>query len=99
MSNRLRLPLHLQPRFVPTLTQTVDAPQAGTALAALDPADADALLQQLTQRIDALLHKRVRDAVASAMQENSRQLEARLRQELRPLVEQTLREALSQPPS
>ena len=85
------------PRFVPTLTEVV---QASTTAAAPMPAGApvneEQLVQRVLQRIDLSLDRRVREAIATAVLEHTRTLVAALREQLEVVVRQAVAEALAE---
>ncbi|RUP23767.1 MAG: hypothetical protein EKK45_28210 [Curvibacter sp.] len=92
-----QVPPRVPPRFVPTLTEVVQV----TAPAAPTPAfDALAFEEQLVhrvmQRVDALLEQRVQQAVAHVIEEQTRSLLPRLREELDSVVRGSVSEALAQ---
>lgn len=78
------------PRFVPTLTEVV---RSG---AAARPGDAgitqDQLVQRVMQRVDMSLERRLREAIAATVLEQTRALGPILREE----IELVVREAVSQ---
>jgi hypothetical protein len=78
------------PRFVPTLTEVVKGGQTAA------PKDAGATQEQLVlrvmQRVDLTLERRLREAIASTVLEQTRALGPILREE----IELVVREAVSQ---
>lgn len=79
------------PRFVPTLTEVVHsgpAPLASHAEAALSP---DQLAQRVLQRVDLALERRLREAMAGVILEQTEALVPLLRERL----EQTVRELVA----
>jgi hypothetical protein len=92
MSNVPRTP----PRFVPTLTEVVHQPAAPPA----GWADAGALQEQVVhrvmQRIDLSLERRLREAVALLVLEQTQALGPRLRDEIESAVRQSVSEAVAE---
>ena len=88
------------PRFVPTLTEVVvpDAPDA--APSAGGPAMPELLQEQIIhrvmQRVDLSLERRLREAVATLVLEQTRDLGPLLRQEIEAVVRQSVSEAVAQ---
>ncbi|WP_332774877.1 hypothetical protein [Polaromonas sp.] len=85
------------PRFVPTLTEVVQAlPQptaARPAGAAVPPGQLEAqILQRVMQRVDLVLERRLRETVGQLILEHTQTLAPRLREE----IEQVVRESVSQ---
>ena len=87
----------LPPRFVPTLTEVVNAPvpaaQAARAGAMLAE---EQLVHRIMQRIDLTLERRLREAVATVVIEQTRLLAPLLREEIEEVVRQTVSQALSE---
>lgn len=59
-------------------------------------ADTDLLVQRVTARVDALLESRLRQVIHGLVQEQAHLLGPRLRQELAPLVQQAVAEAITE---
>ena len=84
------------PRFVPTLTEVVEgqggpAPVPGRQLQ-------DDLVQRVMQRVDLLLERRVREAVATVIVQQTQDLLPQLRAEIEAAVLSSVVEALAQAP-
>ena len=85
------------PRFVPTLTEVVQASPTGPApVPASAPATEEQLVQRVLQRIDLSLERRVREAIASTVLEHTRSLGPALRERLEAVVRQAVSEALAE---
>ena len=90
-------PPRVPPRFVPTLTEVVQVASPPVAAPALDAlAFEEQLVHRVMQRVDALLEQRVRQAVAHVIEEQTRSLLPRLREELDSVVRGSVTEALAQ---
>ena len=79
------------PRFVPTLTEVVRSGTAakGDGAGGLTP---DQLVQRVMQRVDIALARRLREAIAATVLEQTRAIGPILREE----IELVVREAVSQ---
>jgi hypothetical protein len=83
----------LPPRFVPTLTEVV---QGGSANAGMDRLAQEQLVQRIMQRVDLTLDRRLREAIASVVLEQSRLLAPALREQIEAVVGATVSEALAE---
>ncbi len=91
------------PRFVPTLTEVVQArqaPQPGLAPQA-DSIDAsgnleEQIIHRVMQRVDLSLERRLREAVATLVLEQTRSLGPLLREEIESVVRQSVSEAVAE---
>ena len=84
------------PAFVPTLTEVVEgqggpAPASGRQLQ-------DDLVQRVMQRVDLMLERRVREAVATVIVQQTQDLLPQLRAEIEAAVLSSVVEALDQAP-
>lgn len=95
------------PRFVPTLTEVVHsgpAPLAPTPAAPLSPAAGAAglalsqeqLAQRVLQRVDLVLERRVREAIASVVLEQTQALVPQLRERLDAVVREIVAQAVAE---
>ncbi len=95
------------PRFVPTLTDVVHEPEAlpSDAPAALTPVvpapvvpegTEEAIVHRVMQRVDMALDQRLREAIALVVQEQTRSLLPRLREEVESVLRQTVYEAVAE---
>ena len=85
------------PRFVPTLTEVV-GPTRGSAQHAetAPPAALEAeLTQRVLRRVATLLERRVREAVASVLAQQTSRLTLLLRSEIEKAVQQAVADALA----
>jgi hypothetical protein len=83
------------PRYVPTLTEVVGSP--GEARPA--PPDAisqELVIQRVMQRIDLALERRLREAIAATVLEQTRSIAPMLREEIESMVRETVAQALSE---
>lgn len=92
------------PRFVPTLTDVVHEPEVLTPddSGALKPAPVlpegteEAIVHRVMQRVDMALDQRLREAIALVVQEQTRSLLPRLREEVESVLRQTVYEAVAE---
>ncbi len=85
------------PRFVPTLTEVVQTPQTVAApgpdlMAQIE----EQIIHRVMQRVDLSLERRLREAVATLVLEQTRSLGPLLREEIESVVRQSVSEAVSQ---
>jgi hypothetical protein len=83
------------PRYVPTLTEVVES---GTDLGR-DSATAlsqEQLIERVMRRVDLTLERRLREAVAAAVIEQTRAIGPSLREEIEAVVRQTVAHAFEQ---
>lgn len=96
-------PPRTPPRFVPTLTEIVPDTSAvllPESVALPSPISIPAgfeelLVHRVMQRIDAGLEQRLRDAMAAVVQEQTRSVLPRLREEIESVVRQVVCEAVA----
>ena len=79
------------PRFVPTLTEVVKSGAAAGPAAPTVAAD-EQLVERIMQRVDLALDRRLREAIAQIVLEQTRNLAPRLRE----LAEAAVRDAVTQ---
>lgn len=105
MSDAPRLP----PRYLPVLTETVDAVDTGGRPAPVAPPAAppstavplgldgleDDLVHRLMQRVDVALEQQLHDAVASMVLQHTHALVPRLREEVEFVVRQAVAQAVA----
>ena len=84
------------PRFVPTLTEVVTAGSASTAPASLGPWSQEQLIHRVMQRIDLSLDRRLREAIATILLEQTRTVGPLLRDEIESVVRQTVAQAFEE---
>jgi hypothetical protein len=88
MSNRT------PPRFVPTLTEVVKPSAAGTS--AVPAPSQEQVIRRVMQRIDVTLERRLREAIASTVLEQTRSLAPVLREEIEIVVRETVAQAFAE---
>ena len=99
------------PRFVPTLTEVVHdasaavvrptAPAArpvapSPSMAPLPEGIEEHLIHRVMQRVDVVLDQRLREAIATVVQEQTRSMVPRLREEVESVVRHAVYEAVAQ---
>ncbi len=104
------IPPRNPPRFVPTLTEVVPDASAVPLPPALEAAPTPApvlpqlvipdgfeemLVHRVMQRVDVGLEQRLRDAIATVVQEQTRSVLPRLREEVESVVRQVVYEAVA----
>lgn len=85
----------LPPRYVPTLTEVVASgvePSPETAVALSQ----EQLIQRVMRRVDLVLERRLREAVAAAVIEQTRAIGPLLREEIESVVRETVAQAFEQ---
>ncbi|MBX3587588.1 MAG: hypothetical protein KF796_13190 [Ramlibacter sp.] len=85
------------PRYVPTLTDVVRATSAAApdAVAPLDGLQ-EQIIHRVMQRVDLSLERRLREAIATLVLEQTRHLGPLLREEIEAIVRQAVSEAVAQ---
>jgi hypothetical protein len=91
------------PRYVPTLTDVVGMPQ-GTGPASGLAAQANGLsqeelVQRVMERIDLMLERRLREAIAASVIEQTRNVTPALREEIEAVVRQMISQAFEKDPA
>ena len=84
------------PRFVPTLTEVVQSGPAPLAPAAGPVLSQDQLAQRVLQRVDLSLERRLREAMAGAILQQTEALVPLLRERLEQVVRDLVAEALAE---
>lgn len=89
------------PKFVPTLTEVVQhsgpAPLSPTpAVSPVAPVSQEQIAQKVMQRVDLVLDRRVREAIATVVLEQTDLLAPMLRERLETLVREVVAEAVAQ---
>ena len=87
------------PRFVPTLTEVVHsgpAPLAPTPPAGAPPLVPEQLAQRVLQRVDLTLDRRVREAIAAVVLEQTHLLAPLLRERLEAVVHDVVAQAVAE---
>ncbi len=80
------------PRFVPTLTEVV---RSGAAVRADAGVSQEQLVQRVMQRVDMALERRLREAIAATVLEQTRALGPILREEIELVVREAVAQALA----
>ncbi|MBE7368317.1 hypothetical protein [Ramlibacter pallidus] len=83
------------PRFVPTLTEVVHSGPAPLAPAGNVAVSQEQIAQRVLQRVDLVLERRLREAIASVVLEQSRLLTPMLRERLEVVVREVVAEAVA----
>lgn len=83
------------PRYVPTLTEVVGS--SGEPRPALSPGiSQDQIIQRVMQRIDLTLERRLREAIAATVLEQTRSIAPMLREEIESVVRETVSQAFAE---
>ena len=88
----------LPPRFVPTLTDVVHAVsnvQPEMDLRKSDDVIEDQMVHRIMQRVDLVLERRLREAVAQAIIKHTQTLAPRLREEIELVVRESVMQAVA----
>jgi hypothetical protein len=84
------------PRYVPTLTEVVKTgPGAAVSSPAAYPSQ-EQLIHRVMQRVDLTLERRLREAIAATVLEQTRGIAPLLREEIEAVVRQTVSQAFSE---
>ena len=84
------------PRYVPTLTEVV-VPPAGEGRPALAGGlSQDQIIRRVMERVDLTLERRLREAIAATVIEQTRSLAPLLREEIEAVVRETVSEAFAE---
>ena len=83
------------PRYVPTLTEVVKPAAAGSTDTAAGVSQ-EQLVQRVLQRVGLTLERRLREAIATAVLEQTRALGPLLREEIEQVVRQTVSQAFAE---
>jgi hypothetical protein len=83
------------PRYVPTLTEVVHAPAPIVTAAAPTP-DEEQWVRRIMQRVELTLDRRLREAVAAVIVEQTRNLAPLLREEVEAVVRESVAQALAE---
>jgi hypothetical protein len=85
----------IPPRFVPTLTEVVHSGPVPLAPAGGPAVSPDQIAQRVLQRVDLVLDRRVREAIATVVLEQSNLLAPLLRERLEAVVREVVAQALA----
>lgn len=83
------------PRYVPTLTEVVSASVQARPGAAMSLSE-DQIVQRVMQRIDLTLERRLREAIAATVLEQTRSIAPLLREEIESVVRETVAQAFAE---
>ena len=90
------MPSRNPPRYVPTLTEVVKPAPAPAAAAPVAGLSQEQLIHRVMQRVDLTLERRLREAVAATVIEQTRTLGPLLREEIEQVVRQTVSQAFAE---
>jgi hypothetical protein len=89
------MPIRKPPRYVPTLTEVVKTSPA-PASAGSTSLSQEQLIQRVMQRVDLALERRLREAIAAAVLEQTRSLGPLLHEEVESVVRETVAQAFAE---
>jgi hypothetical protein len=89
------MPARTPPRYVPTLTEVVSTPPDARPAAA-SPVSQEQVIQRVMQRIDLMLERRLREAIAATVLEQTRSIAPLLRGEIEAVVRETVAQAFAE---
>ncbi|MES2940068.1 MAG: hypothetical protein V4864_20485 [Pseudomonadota bacterium] len=81
------------PRFVPTLTEVV---RESTMVPTVPLAAQEELVRRVMQRVDLMLERRLREAIATVVLEHTREIGPALRERIEDLVRDAVSQAVTQ---
>ena len=84
------------PRYVPTLTEVVKSGPERASEAAAASVSQEQLIRRVMRRVDLTLERRLREAVAAAVIEQTRSIGPLLREEIEAVVRETVAQAFEQ---
>jgi hypothetical protein len=84
------------PRNVPTLTEVVGSPADKPRPAPASGISQDQIIQRVMQRVDLTLERRLREAIAATVIEQTRSIAPTLREEIEAVVRETVSEAFAE---
>jgi hypothetical protein len=84
------------PRYVPTLTEVVKTASASTAGNPTPIPSQEQLIHRVMQRVDLTLERRLREAIAATVLEQTRSIGPLLREEIEAVVRQTVSQAFAE---
>jgi hypothetical protein len=84
------------PRYVPTLTEVVKTAADSVADGPAASLSQEQLIQRVMQRVDVTLERRLREAIAATVLEQTRAIGPLLREEIEAVVRQTVSQAFSE---
>lgn len=84
------------PRYVPTLTEVVKSPPVAAGGVPGVRLSEEQLINGVMQRVDLVLERRLREAIAQAVLEQTRSLGPLLRDEIESVVRETVAQAFAE---
>ncbi|MFC5499970.1 hypothetical protein ACFPOE_20680 [Caenimonas terrae] len=84
------------PRFVPTLTEVVKARKAASGPAVPAALSEEQLVHRIMQRVELTLERRLREAIATTVLQQTQMLGPLLREEIELVVRQSVEQALAE---
>lgn len=84
------------PRFVPTLTEVVRSGAAATGQAVSAALSQEQLVHRIMQRVELTLEKRLREAIATTVLQQTQMLGPLLREEIELAVRESVEQALAE---
>lgn len=84
------------PRYVPTLTEVVKTAPGSAAAAPAARLSQEQLIHRVMQRVDMTLERRLREAIAATVLEQTRAIGPLLREEIEQVVRQTVSQAFAE---
>ena len=84
------------PRFVPTLTEVVGSKKGAAGAAAPAALSEDQLVHRIMQRVELTLERRLREAIATTVLQQTQLLGPLLREEIELVVRQSVEQALAE---
>src|SRR5438045_2439965 len=89
------MPTRSPPRYVPTLTEVVRSTGQARAPSGPDAAQ-EQVIRRVMQRIDLTLERRLREAIAATVIEQTRSIAPKLREEIELVVRETVAQAFAE---
>ncbi len=83
------------PSFVPTLTEVVRNPDSGSAAAPAAAPPQEQLVHRIMQRVELTLERRLREAIATTVLQQTQMLGPLLREEIELVVRESVEQALA----
>ena len=84
------------PRYVPTLTDVVKSTGEARAAPPADAASQELVIRRVMQRIDLTLERKLREAIAATVIEQTRSITPMLRDEIELVVRETVAQAFAE---
>jgi len=84
------------PRFVPTLTEVVHATEPRVGPTAASVLSEEQLVHRIMQRVELTLERRLREAIATTVMQQTQMLGPLLREEIELVVRESVEQALAE---